>query len=117
MLSEPLSFWGGYDPTTGTIIDQRHAQAGCVVGGRVLVVPRSRGSAGTPAGIAESIRLGVGPAGIVLGKSDINIAIGTMTAAQLYDIHVPVIVVDPITYNTFKDDQIITIQEDGSILR
>lgn len=26
LLDEPLSFWGGLDPTAGTIIDRQHPQ-------------------------------------------------------------------------------------------
>ena len=28
VLDEPLSFWGGLDPETGTLIDAHHPQAG-----------------------------------------------------------------------------------------
>jgi predicted aconitase with swiveling domain len=36
LLEEPLSFWGGLDPTTGRIIDRWHPQAGARVAGHVL---------------------------------------------------------------------------------
>ena len=32
-LDEPLSFWGGLDPSTGEIIDQAHPQAGASMAG------------------------------------------------------------------------------------
>lgn len=115
ILDDPLSFWGGYDPRTGEIIDRRHAQTGCRVGGKVAVIPRSRGSAGTPAGIAESIRLGVGPAAIILGQPDVNIAIGAMTAARLYGIHIPVIAISSDGFRAIGDDTLITIRQDGTI--
>ena len=38
-LDEPLSFWGGFDPETGTITEARHPQHGAVVARRVLVLP------------------------------------------------------------------------------
>jgi predicted aconitase with swiveling domain len=41
-LDEPLSFWGGLDPTTGRIIDRRHPQVGESVADRVLVMPSGR---------------------------------------------------------------------------
>ena len=53
---------------------------------------RAKGSAGTPAGVAESIRNGSGPAGFLLGEADVNITTGALVAAQLYGIHVPVLV-------------------------
>jgi len=36
--NEPLSFWGGYDYQTGTIIDQRHPLAGQCAAHRILAL-------------------------------------------------------------------------------
>lgn len=93
VLDESLSFWGGFDASTGVIVDRHHPQRGACVTGRFLILPESRGSAGTPAGIAEAIRAGVGPAAIALGKADVNVAVGAMVAAALYGVHVPVLVI------------------------
>lgn len=93
VLDEPLSFWGGFDAQTGTIVDQHHPQRGHCVAGRFLILPESRGSAGTPAGIAEAIRRGVGPVGIALGKPDVNVAVGAMVAGALYGVQVPVLLI------------------------
>lgn len=90
-LDEALSFWGGFDPVNGEIIDPHHPQHGQLVGGTILLVPASRGSAGTPAGIAESLRRGSGPKALVLGRSDVNIGIGALVANRLYDLSVPVV--------------------------
>lgn len=90
-LVEALSFWGGFDPVNGEIIDPHHPQHGQLVGGKILLVPASRGSAGTPAGIAESLRRGSGPQALVLGRSDVNIGIGALVANRLYDLSVPVV--------------------------
>ena len=38
LTHEPLSFWGGYDFETGTIIDQRHPLVGQVAAGRILAL-------------------------------------------------------------------------------
>ena len=43
-LTAPISFWGGVDPRTGTIIDARHPQCGQSVAGRVLGLPGTIGS-------------------------------------------------------------------------
>ncbi len=91
VLQEPLSFWGGFDPQTGKIIDQHHPQAGANATGTLLALPETRGSAGTPAGVAEAIRNGCGPAGIITAKKDVNLVAGVMTALQLYDICVPIV--------------------------
>lgn len=113
VLDEPLSFWGGFDAGTGTIVDRHHPQRGDCVAGRFLILPASRGSAGTPAGIAEAIRRGVGPAGIALGQADVNIAIGAMVAAALYGIHVPVLVIGDAERARLRSGQRIDADWDG----
>ena len=100
VLDEPLSLWGGLDPLTGRIVDVRHPQHGAVVTGRILVMPTGRGSSSSASVLAEAIRLGTAPAGIVLGEPDEIIAIGALVAAELYRIHVPVLVASAEAYSS-----------------
>lgn len=86
LLAEPLSFWGGLDPVTGKIVEANHPQRGEVVTGRVLVMPSGRGSSSSATVLAESIRLGTGPAGVVLGDADEIVAIGALVAEALYGV-------------------------------
>lgn len=92
VLEEPLSFWGGLDPATGEIIEATHPQRGGSVAGRILVMPSGRGSSSSATILAEAIRLGTGPAGIVLGETDDIVAIGALVAAELYGASIPVVV-------------------------
>ena len=115
VLDEPLSFWGGFDPQTGEIIDQHHPQAGMRAGGKVLALTETRGSAGTPAGVAEAIRKGEGPVAILVVKRDVNLVAGAMTADQLYGIKVPVISVDAGDFARLKTGVLTDIKADGSI--
>ena len=92
-LTEPLSFWGGFDPSDGRILDRSHPQAGKSVAGKVLALPGTRGSAGTPAALAESIRTGAGPLAILLSSADVNLAVGAQAAERLYGTAMPVLVV------------------------
>ena len=115
VLHESLSFWGGFDARTGTIVDQHHPQRGESVAGRFLVLPESRGSAGTPAGIAEAIRAGVGPVGIALGRPDVNVAVGAMVAAALYGIHVPVLVIDDGDRARLRSGDRLAVDEEGRL--
>ena len=43
-LEDGLSFWGGVDPDSGTIIDTHHPACGQPVTGKVVAMPTSRGS-------------------------------------------------------------------------
>jgi predicted aconitase with swiveling domain len=107
VLDDPLSFWGGLDPATGEIIEANHPQRGVVVKGRMLVMPSGRGSSSSATLLAEAIRLGTGPAGIVLSEPDHIIAIGALVAAELYGITIPVFVASPDGYATIRDgDQV-----------
>ena len=93
VLDEPLSLWGGVDPATGKIIDRHHPQAGSNVAGAVLVMPWGKGSSSSSTVLAEAIRAGTGPVGIVLAEVDPIIALGAIVARELYAIEVPVVVV------------------------
>jgi predicted aconitase with swiveling domain len=92
-LAEPLSFWGGLDTKTGLIVDRHHPQAGASVAGRVLMMSAGRGSSSGSAALAEALRLGVGPAAILLLKRDGIVIVGALVAAELYGIACPVALV------------------------
>ena len=109
VLDEPLSLWGGLDPTTGRIVDVRHPQQGAVVTGRVLVMPSGRGSSSSATVLAEAIRLGTAPAGIVLGEPDEILAIGALVAAELYDRAAAVIVVDRDVYGAIREGDLVRL--------
>lgn len=91
VLDDTLSFWGGFNPANGEIIDVHHPQYQQLVGGKILCIPGSRGSAGTPGGIAETLRNGSGPLAFVLAERDVNISVGTLVANRLYDLEIPVL--------------------------
>jgi uncharacterized protein len=85
-LTEPLSFWGGIDPESGRIIDASHPQVGESISGKILRMPHSRGSSSSPSVLAEALRLGTGPAAIVLDKPDPMVVLGALVARLLYGI-------------------------------
>lgn len=98
VLDEPLSFWGGFDPETGTVIDRRHPQAGAELAGRVVVMPAGRGSSSASSVIAEAVRSGTAPAAIVMADVDEIVALGAIVADELYGIAMPVLAVGEATY-------------------
>ncbi len=93
-LSSPLSFWGGYNPESGLIIDVAHPQHGESLAGLVVVMPHGRGSSSSSAVLAEALRLGTGPAAIVLAEPDQIIVTGALVARLLYGAECPVVVAD-----------------------
>ena len=115
VLDETLSFWGGYAPDSGRIIDRNHPQNGASTAGAILVLPGSRGSAGTPAGVAESLRCGAGPAGFILLHADVNITVGAMVAGRLYAMAIPVLVAPPADYARLATGMGLTIDIEGNV--
>ena len=116
VLDDSLSFWGGFDPASGEIIDVHHPQRGCRVGGSILFIPESRGSAGTPGGIAETLRNGSGPIAFVLGERDVNIGVGVLVANQLYGLEIPVLQIDCELMGTIRSGTRVQIDPDGGLL-
>lgn len=92
VLAEPLSFWGGIEPSSGRIIDRSHPDLGRTVAGRILVMPGGRGSSSSSSVLAECLRRGTGPAGIVLGRPDPILAVGCVVARELYRLACPLVV-------------------------
>ncbi len=115
VLTEPLSFWGGVDETTGAIIDVHHPQHGANVAGRVLVMPSGRGSSSSSSVLAELIRAGVGPAAILLGARDPIIALGALVAETLYRQTVPVVVLTADEYERAAAGKRVRLQASGEL--
>ena len=113
VLDDTLSFWGGFDPINGEIIDVHHPQHQQLVGGSILFIPQSRGSAGTPGGIAETLRNGSGPLAFVLGEADINISVGTLVANRLYDLEIPVLEISLAAMKQIRNGDGVTIDQQG----
>ncbi len=114
-LDAPLSFWGGFDPVTGRIIDHAHPQVGESLTGRVVVIPGSRGSSGTPGVLAESLRRATGPAGLVVQKADINLTAGAVAAKALYDRACPIVLLDDASFAEVGTWNGVAIATDGAV--
>jgi uncharacterized protein len=90
-LTQPLSFWGGLDPATGSIIDVHHPQHDEVLTGKILVMPSGRGSSSSSSVLAEAIRARTAPAGVILADGDPIVALGAIVAEELYAITMPIV--------------------------
>ena len=75
---------------SGRIIDRRHPQSGELVSGRILMMAAGRGSSSGSAALAEALRLGVGPAAILLLRRDAIVIVGALAAMELYGRACPV---------------------------
>lgn len=111
VLQAPLSFWGGVDPQTGTIIAVRHPQCGHCVSGRILVMPEPIGSSSSSAVLLELIHGGRAPAGIILGQADAILVVGCLVAQEMGWVGPPVLV-DPHLAEHRPDDGAALIVDD-----
>ena len=84
VLSAPLSFWGGVDPTTGTVVDRNHPECGVTVTGVILAMPHGRGSSSSATVLAEMIRIGTAPSGLILQEPDQILVTAGFVANTLY---------------------------------
>jgi predicted aconitase with swiveling domain len=93
-----LSLWGGLDPQTGKIIDERHPSLGQDVTGKVMLLPFGRGSSSASSILLESVRVGTAPAAIITSEPDSILALGAIVSLTLYDRAPPVVVLNPDDY-------------------
>ncbi len=83
VLSAPISFWGGVDPTSGTIADVRHPEHGRSVAGRVLFLPGTIGSSSASAVLLELVHNGHAPAALILHEPDAILLLGLIVAREM----------------------------------
>src|SRR5262249_59602990 len=88
--NQSLSFWGGYDFATGTIIDKHHPLEGVRAAGKVLAVPFSKGSSTTTAVLLEAVRAGTAPSAILTTGADSFFALAAIVAEKMYGPSFPV---------------------------
>ncbi|MGH3996258.1 MAG: aconitase X swivel domain-containing protein [Pseudonocardiaceae bacterium] len=111
---DPLSFWGGTDLRTGVITDGRHPQHGVSLAGRSIVMRSGRGSSSSSSVLAEQLRAGVGPAGIVLAEPDAIILVGALVAAELYGQLMPVIQLTVVELDLIPDGKTLLVDAEGT---
>ena len=115
VLAEPLSLWGGLDPQSGTIIDQRHPDCGAQVNGRILILPAGRGSSSASSILLEAVRVGMAPAAIITAEVDSILALGAAVAREMYAQAPAVVVLGPDDYAQLQTGQQIAVEKSGRL--
>lgn len=77
---EPLSFLGGVDPATGTIIEKGHPLENKSLAGKVLIFPNGKGSTVGAYVLYQLKKNGKAPAAIINLKTDPMVASGAIIA-------------------------------------
>jgi hypothetical protein len=113
---QPISFWGGVDPSTGEVIDRRHECSGTIITGKVFVFPTGKGSSTGSAVLMESIRNGSAPVAIINCKTDPILALGAILAEELYHKTLPMVVLSQEDIENIQDGGNLIVHPDGTIL-
>ena len=88
---EGLSFWGGVDPNSGTIIDIKHPQWGQSLSGKMVMMPTSRGSC-SGSGVLLALALAnIAPACLIFSEAEEILTLGALVAGRIFDKTIPVI--------------------------
>src|SRR5205809_992482 len=112
---EALSFWGGYDFHTGTIIDAHHPLVGERAAGRILAVPFSKGSSTTTAVLLEAVRAGTAPAAILTTGADSFFALASIVADVMYGKSFPVVALTADDFARLRSGERLRVERDGTI--
>ena len=78
VTSQPISFYGGVDPTTGEVLEKGHELQGKSVKGKVLVFPTGKGSTVGSYTLYRLKKNGVAPAGMVNRECETVVAVGAI---------------------------------------
>jgi len=76
--SQPISFYGGVDPSTGTVIEKGHELQGQSVKGKILVFPTGKGSTVGSYTLYRMKKNGTAPAGMVNKECETVVAVGAI---------------------------------------
>lgn len=92
---EALSFWGGVDPATGSVIDTHHPLCGVSLTDSILVMPGSRGSCSGSGVLLDMALSGRAPSALVFSAEEDVLTLGALVADVMFGKPVPVIRLQP----------------------
>ncbi len=116
LSSQPLSFWGGYDPKTGEIIDRRHPLSGQHACGRILALPNTVGSSTTTAVLLEALRAGTAPAALLTAGVDNFLALAAVVALEMYGRALPIVALEPALFARLQTGSHVRVRAGGTVL-
>ena len=109
---DSLSFWGGVDAHTGRVIDARHDRYGECMSGKVLCIPRGRGSCSSSGIMLEMIRAKTAPAALIGIDIEPVLSLGSVIGSEVYGRCIPIYTVSEEDYAKIEDDADIAIDGD-----
>ncbi|MEL7116327.1 MAG: DUF126 domain-containing protein, partial [Pseudomonadota bacterium] len=96
---EGLSFWGGVDPETSRVIDAHHPLHGQTLGGKIVLMPTSRGSC-SGSGVLLHLALGGNaPAALVFHDAEEVLTLGALIAERMFSRPVAILQLPQVDYD------------------
>jgi predicted aconitase with swiveling domain len=111
----PLSFWGGFDPTCGEIMDRHHPLTGYNISGKILILPTGRGSCTASGILLEAIYAGNAPSAILLAQADEIISLGSIVGDEFLNKSIPVVVLEEKDFEDALKAKYAFIDKDGMV--
>ena len=110
---QPISFFGGVDPSTGVIVEKNHPLEGASLCRRILAVPYSKGSTVGSYVLYGLAKRNIAPSGVIIGREDHIISAGAILGG------IPVVLADMRRIlSSFENGEIIILDaRKGRILR
>lgn len=114
-LTRPISFWGGVDSDTGSLLELGERGEGATVAGKILVVAATRGSSSSSAIMLELLRNGHAPEALVMAKADAILVLGVIVAREMGWPTIPVIELPRPEQERLETGMRVTLSADGRI--
>ncbi|MFX1533941.1 MAG: DUF126 domain-containing protein [Promethearchaeota archaeon] len=76
VTKDGISFYGGVDPSTGTVVEKGHELEGQTLTGKILVFPTGKGSTVGSYVLYEMAKRGTGPKALILKECEAIVAVG-----------------------------------------
>ncbi|PTM93416.1 putative aconitase subunit 1 [Mycoplana dimorpha] len=92
---EALSFWGGVDPATASVIDVHHPLHGTCLTGAILMMPSSRGSCTGSGVLLDMVLGGRAPGALVFSEAEDVLTLGSLIATEMFGKPLPVLRLAP----------------------
>ena len=107
-----LSFWGGIDPVSGTVIDHTHPLFSQCITGKVFAIPNGRGSCTGSQVVLELMLNDTGPSAIVLRQPDMILALGVIVAQEMFGKSIPIVSVGDEIFEKLSGAKIVVVEGD-----
>lgn len=112
ITKDPLSFLGGVDPHTGTVIDPDHELYGQKINDKILIIPGGKGSTVGSYVLFQMAKNNTAPKAIVSIKAEPIIATGAIMA-NIPMVHKP----ESSLWDIMKNGDIIEVDADKEIIK